>query len=48
MEPFWLFWGRVNEYGQVPVGDYAKTHGGTAFLICVAMGLGLYLLLRRK
>lgn len=31
MEPFWLFLGRVNEYGQVPVGEYAKAHGGMTF-----------------
>lgn len=48
MEKIWLFWGRVDAYGQLPVGDYAKAHGETTFLICVAMGLGLYLLLRRK
>lgn len=44
----WLFWGRINEYGQIPAGEYAKAHAGTTFLICVAMGLGFYLLLRKK
>ncbi|MGM9916806.1 hypothetical protein [Anaerotignum sp.] len=48
MEPFWLFWGRVNEYGQVPVGEYAKTRGGTTFFICVAVAFVFYLLFCRK
>lgn len=48
MESFWLFWGSVNEYGQVPVGEYAQTHGGTTFLICVAVAFVFYLLFCRK
>ncbi len=42
MEPFWLFLGRVNEYGQVPVGEYAKAHGGMTFFICLAVGFVTY------
>ncbi len=44
MEQVLLFFGRVNEFGQVPVGEYAKVHSGTTFLVCAAVGMVLYLL----
>ncbi|WP_458407332.1 hypothetical protein [Anaerotignum sp.] len=42
-----LFW-NINEFGQVPVGEYARSHAGLTFCICIGVAFVFYLLFRDR
>ena len=42
-----LFW-NINEYGQVPVGEYAAAHSGMTLCVCMAVAFVLFILFREK